>query len=114
MVKHIAMVLMKLIFSDIPILVTAVKYASALMTFSSCAQSAPQFGDRKSYQRHNNNPSESLHECALDIDEGADMLMVKPLMPTSISFIGLKQHFPHMPLGAYHNQWRICHDQGGC
>ena len=69
-------------FAHIPILSYAAKYASAFYgPFRDAAESAPQFGDRRSYQMDPANTREALKEMALDIEEGADMLMVKPAMP---------------------------------
>jgi len=66
-------------FNDIPILSYAVKYASAYYgPFRDAAGSAPQFGDRKSYQMDPPNELEAIREAELDIEEGADILMVKP------------------------------------
>ncbi|MBZ0263234.1 porphobilinogen synthase [bacterium] len=68
-------------FTDIPILSYAVKYASAYYgPFREAAGSAPQFGDRSGYQMDPANVLEAIREAELDIDEGADMLMVKPGM----------------------------------
>ena len=69
-------------FSDIPILSYAVKYASAFYgPFRDAAGSTPQFGDRRGYQMDPPNVREALKEAMLDLDEGADMLMVKPALP---------------------------------
>jgi porphobilinogen synthase len=68
-------------FSDTPILAYAAKYASAFYgPFREAAESAPQFGDRRSYQMNPANAEEALREVALDIAEGADMVMVKPAL----------------------------------
>ncbi len=68
-------------FCDTPILSYAVKYASAFYgPFRDAADSAPVFGDRKSYQMDYHNKKEALKEAQLDLDEGADMLMVKPAL----------------------------------
>lgn len=68
-------------FSDTPILAYAAKYASAFYgPFREAAESAPQFGDRRSYQMNPTNAEEALREVALDIAEGADMVMVKPAL----------------------------------
>lgn len=90
-------------FQHLPILSYSVKYASALYgPFREAAEGAPQFGDRRSYQMDFSNASEALRECQLDIEEGADMLMVKPAH-TYLDIIRLvKQTYPAMPLGAYH------------
>ena len=69
-------------FADVAILSYAAKYCSAFYgPFREAAQSAPQFGDRRSYQMDPANAREALREVALDIEEGADMVMVKPAMP---------------------------------
>lgn len=68
-------------FVDTPILSYAAKYASAFYgPFREAAESAPQFGDRRSYQMNPANTEEALREVALDIAEGADMVMVKPAL----------------------------------
>ena len=68
-------------FSNVSIMSYAVKYASAFYgPFRDAADSAPQFGDRKQYQMDFSNSREALKEVALDIDEGADIIMVKPAM----------------------------------
>ncbi len=68
-------------FCDTPILSYAAKYASAFYgPFREAAESAPQFGDRRSYQMNPANAEEALREVALDIAEGADMVMVKPAL----------------------------------
>jgi len=69
-------------FGNTPILSYAAKYASAFYgPFREAADSAPQFGDRRSYQMDPPNGVEALREVALDLDEGADMVMVKPALP---------------------------------
>jgi porphobilinogen synthase len=69
-------------FLNTPILSYAAKYASAFYgPFREAAESAPQFGDRRSYQMDPPNAREAMREIALDLDEGADMIMVKPAMP---------------------------------
>ncbi len=68
-------------FSKTPILSYAAKYASAFYgPFRDAADSAPQFGDRRSYQMDPANAREAMREIELDLDEGADMIMVKPAM----------------------------------
>jgi porphobilinogen synthase len=67
---------------ETPILSYAVKYASAFYgPFREVAESAPAFGDRRGYQMDPANAREALRECALDLDEGADVLIVKPALP---------------------------------
>ena len=69
-------------FSHIPIMSYAAKYSSAFYgPFRDAAESVPQFGDRKSYQMDPPNSDEALREAALDIEEGADIIMVKPALP---------------------------------
>jgi porphobilinogen synthase len=69
-------------FTDTPILSYAAKYASAFYgPFREAADSAPQFGDRRSYQMDPANVREALKEVRLDVDEGADIVMVKPALP---------------------------------
>jgi porphobilinogen synthase len=69
-------------FSDVPIMSYAVKYASAFYgPFREAAESAPQFGDRKAYQMDPANADEGLREAWMDIEEGADIIMVKPALP---------------------------------
>ncbi|HVO11919.1 MAG TPA: porphobilinogen synthase [Vicinamibacteria bacterium] len=69
-------------FAQVPILSYAAKYASAFYgPFREAADSAPQFGDRRGYQMDPANVREALREVELDLDEGADMVMVKPALP---------------------------------
>lgn len=81
----------------------SVKYASTFYSpFRDAAYSKPAFGDRKSYQMDPRNAYEALKEARLDIEEGADMLMVKPAH-TYLDVIRLvKDNFPDYPLAAYH------------
>lgn len=66
---------------NVPIMAYSAKYASAFYgPFREAAGSAPSFGDRKSYQMDPHNRKEAVKECALDVDEGADILMVKPAL----------------------------------
>jgi porphobilinogen synthase len=68
-------------FEQLPLMSYAVKYASAFYgPFRDAVQSAPEYGDRKSYQMDPANRAEALREAALDVEEGADMLMVKPAL----------------------------------
>ena len=68
-------------FQDVPIMSYSAKYASAFYgPFREAAGSAPSFGDRKGYQMDPHNRREALKECALDVEEGADILMVKPAL----------------------------------
>lgn len=88
-------------FSEIPIMSYAVKYASAFYgPFREAAESPPQFGDRKSYQMDPANRREALKEVALDIEEGADMVMVKPALAYLDVISDVKEAFD-VPLSAY-------------
>ncbi|TAL62672.1 MAG: porphobilinogen synthase, partial [Legionella sp.] len=88
--------------SQIPILSYSAKYSSCFYgPFREAAQGAPQFGDRKAYQMDPANANEALREAALDVAEGADMLMVKPAGTYLDVIFRLKQHFPEIPLCAY-------------
>lgn len=89
-------------FEHIPILSYAVKYASAFYgPFREAAESPPKFGDRKSHQMDPANAREALREAALDVAEGADMLMVKPALPYLDVIQRVRQTFPETPLAAY-------------
>lgn len=89
-------------FSDIPILSYAVKYASALYgPFREAAESAPSFGDRRGYQMDAANANEALKEALLDLNEGADMLMVKPAGAYLDIIYRIKQQYPFVPMAAY-------------
>ena len=79
----------------------AVKYASAFYgPFREAAGSAPSFGDRKTYQMNPKNIREALREALLDVDEGADMIMVKPALPYLDVLKSVKEHVL-VPVGAY-------------
>jgi porphobilinogen synthase len=87
---------------QLPILAYAAKYASALYgPFRDAAECAPQFGDRKAYQMDPANGREAAVEVALDVLEGADMLMVKPALAYLDVIAATRAAHPH-PLGAYH------------
>ncbi|OGT51089.1 MAG: delta-aminolevulinic acid dehydratase [Gammaproteobacteria bacterium RIFCSPHIGHO2_12_FULL_42_13] len=89
-------------FETIPILSYAVKYASSLYgPFREAAEGAPKFGDRKTYQMNPANTCEAIREVQLDIEEGADMIMVKPAQNFLDVIFRVKQRFPEVPLGAY-------------
>ncbi|HRC85617.1 MAG TPA: porphobilinogen synthase [Thermoanaerobaculia bacterium] len=89
-------------FSQLPILSYAVKFASALYgPFREAAQSTPSFGNRKGYQMDPANRREALREAALDVEEGADLLMVKPALPYLDILAALRERFD-LPLAAYH------------
>jgi porphobilinogen synthase len=88
-------------FSNTPILSYAAKYASAFYgPFREAAESAPQFGDRRSYQMDPGNSREAMREIELDIEEGADMIMVKPAMPY-LDIIRMARDRFDVPLAAY-------------
>ncbi len=86
----------------IPIMSYAVKYASAFYgPFRDAADSTPQFGDRRGYQMDPANSREALREATLDVDEGADVLMVKPALAYLDIISKLRDEFD-LPLAAYH------------
>jgi porphobilinogen synthase len=88
-------------FSKTPILAYAAKYASVFYgPFREAAESAPQFGDRRSYQMDPANQREAMREIALDIEEGADIIMIKPAMPYLDVIYRAKTEFD-VPLAAY-------------
>ena len=88
-------------FSDTPILSYAVKYSSAMYgPFREAADSAPQFGDRKTYQMDPANRREALKEIAQDIAEGADMVMVKPAL-SYLDIVRDVREATHLPVAAY-------------
>jgi porphobilinogen synthase len=89
-------------FEHLPILSYAVKYASSFYgPFREAAEGAPKFGDRKSHQMDPGNVREALREAAIDIDEGADLLMVKPALPYLDVIRQVRETFPEVPLAAY-------------
>jgi porphobilinogen synthase len=88
-------------FQKTAILSYAAKFASGFYgPFREAAESTPQFGDRRTYQMDPANGREAMHEMALDLEEGADMLMVKPAMPYLDLVRQARDRFP-VPLGAY-------------
>ncbi|AFY79997.1 porphobilinogen synthase [Oscillatoria acuminata] len=88
-------------FEDMPILSYAAKYASAYYgPFRDAADSSPQFGDRRTYQMDPANGREALTEIELDIEEGADMLMVKPAL-AYMDIIWRVKQASHLPVAAY-------------
>jgi porphobilinogen synthase len=90
-------------FAHLPILSYSVKYASCMYgPFRDAAEGAPKFGDRRTHQMDPANAEEALRECALDVAEGADMLMVKPAATYLDVIARVKQAYPALPLGAYH------------
>ena len=89
-------------FDMVPIMSYAVKYASAFYgPFRDAAECAPQHGDRKSYQMDPANVREAMREAAMDVDEGADILMVKPAMAYLDIISHLRDEFD-LPIAAYH------------
>jgi porphobilinogen synthase len=87
--------------TDTPIMAYSAKYASAFYgPFREAAESAPQFGDRRAYQMDPANGQEALREIALDLDEGADVVMVKPALPYLDVISRAKAEFG-VPLAAY-------------
>ncbi|MCA3249739.1 MAG: porphobilinogen synthase, partial [Rhodospirillaceae bacterium] len=88
-------------FNELPIMSYAAKYASAYYgPFRDAAQSAPQFGDRRTYQMDPANRREALKEVALDVAEGADMVMVKPALSYMDIIWQVKQQ-TNLPVAAY-------------
>jgi porphobilinogen synthase len=88
-------------FEDVIVMSYAVKYASAYYgPFREAADSAPEHGDRKSYQMDCRNVREALKEAELDADEGADFLMVKPALPY-LDVIRAVREITDLPLAAY-------------
>jgi len=88
-------------FENLPIMAYSAKYASAFYgPFREAAESPPQFGDRRSYQMDPPNVREALREIALDIEEGADIVMVKPALPYLDVIRAARDKFDH-PLAAY-------------
>ena len=86
----------------VAILSYAVKYASAFYgPFREAAEGAPAFGDRRSHQMDPGNAREALREAALDVDEGADGLMVKPALGYLDVVRSVHERFPELPLAAY-------------
>ena len=89
-------------FEDIVILAYAAKFASAFYgPFRDAAESTPQFGDRRAYQMDPPNRREALREMRLDLEEGADILMVKPALPYLDILADARREFD-VPLAAYH------------
>lgn len=88
-------------FEDTPIMAYAAKYESSFYgPFREAAESAPQFGDRKTYQMDPANADEAIREIALDVGEGADIIMVKPALAYLDVIYRAKQEFD-LPLAAY-------------
>lgn len=88
-------------FANVPIMSYAAKYASTFYgPFRDAAGSAPSFGDRRSYQMDPHNGREAMRECALDVQEGADILMIKPALAYLDLVYQCKQRFD-LPVAAY-------------
>jgi porphobilinogen synthase len=88
-------------FAEVPIMAYSAKYASAFYgPFRDAADSTPQFGDRKSHQMDPANQREALREIALDIEEGADIVIVKPALPY-LDIIALARRQFDVPIAAY-------------
>jgi porphobilinogen synthase len=89
-------------YENLPIMSYAVKYASSFYgPFRDAAEGAPKFGDRKSHQMDPANVREALREAALDVEEGADMLMVKPALAYLDVIRRVKDAYPALPMAAY-------------
>lgn len=89
-------------YTDVGIMSYAVKYASSFYgPFREAAESAPRFGDRRSYQMDPRNAWEALREARMDLEEGADILMVKPALAYLDVIRLVKDAFPDVPLAAY-------------
>ena len=89
-------------FAELPILSYAAKFASSFYgPFREAAESTPSFGDRKSYQMDPANRREAMREVELDVEEGADLLMVKPALPYLDVLAELRARWD-LPLAAYH------------
>jgi porphobilinogen synthase len=89
-------------FEEVAVLSYAVKYASAFYgPFRDAAQCAPQFGDRRTHQMDPGNASEAIAEVQLDLQEGADAVMVKPALPYLDVIRLVAERFPEVPLAAY-------------
>ena len=89
-------------YENLPIMSYAVKYASSFYgPFRDAAEGAPKFGDRKSHQMDPANVREALCEAALDVEEGADMLMVKPALAYLDVIRVVKDAYPELPMAAY-------------
>lgn len=89
-------------FKDTIIMAYSAKYASNFYgPFREAAESTPAFGDRKSYQMDYANANEALKEIELDIEEGADIIMIKPALSYLDVIKMAKEHYPYMPLAGY-------------
>ncbi|HET7555426.1 MAG TPA: porphobilinogen synthase, partial [Gaiellaceae bacterium] len=88
-------------YGETPVVSYAAKYASAFYgPFREAADSTPAFGDRRGYQLDPANVREALRECALDVEEGADALLVKPALPNLDVLRAVRERFD-LPVGAY-------------
>jgi porphobilinogen synthase len=88
-------------YTNVSIMSYAVKYASAYYgPFRDAAHSTPQFGDRRSYQMDPANTREALKEVALDIAEGADIIMVKPAL-SYLDIVHQVRNMTHLPIAVY-------------
>jgi len=88
-------------FSEVPILAYSAKFASAFSgPFREAADSAPKFGDRNTYQMDPANGREAIKEILLDIEEGADMVMIKPALPY-LDIIARAREITNLPIAAY-------------
>ena len=89
-------------FSDVPIVAYSAKYASAFYgPFREAAGSTPEFGDRRGYQMDPANSDEAIREAKLDLEEGADVIMVKPALPY-LDVIHRVKEATGAPVAAYH------------
>jgi porphobilinogen synthase len=103
MVKAIRQALDHAGFNHLPILSYSVKYRSAMYgPFGKAAEGAAQIGDRRTYQMDPSNSNEAYHEALLDIEEGADMIIIKPAHTYLDIIYRIKTSFPHIPVAAYH------------
>ena len=104
-------------YDNIPIMSYAAKYASAYFgPFRDAAESPPSFGDRRTYQMDTPNSEEAIREVALDIDEGADIIMVKPALPYLDIIRLIKDQFGY-PVAAYnvsgeYSMVKAAHEKG--
>jgi len=104
-------------YENIPIMSYAAKYASAFYgPFRDAAESPPSFGDRRSYQMDTPNSEEAIREVSLDIDEGADIVMVKPALPYLDIIRLIKDQFGY-PVAAYnvsgeYSMLKAAHEKG--
>ncbi len=89
-------------FSQVPIMSYAAKYCSAFYgPFREAAESAPKFGDRRTYQMDPANAREAIREAAMDVEEGADIIMVKPALPYLDIICRIRDEID-LPMAAYH------------